>query len=292
MTNAFTATGNPRSLLLAAAGAIIGLVIAGFGLFTAEGTRSSVVPADSVALVNQVPILRSDYDAQLRSLYDVSQTQATPAQRRKTIEDMIREELYVQRGVELGLPTYETEVRAALVSAAEAQAAQDALTSEPTPQDLAAFYRTHLARFATPGSMELHEFVPNSKSAADAAQAVAALRGGTALAAVVARYGLVSTGRVDDGEEFYFAARIHLGDAAFAVARTLADGAAGGPVATPLGPVVLVMVRNHPPVAQSFAEAKPRVIDDYTTDNVAKLTKANDRFLRKRAEILIAPDLR
>jgi hypothetical protein len=46
-----------RSLILCAAGALIGLGIAGLGLFTAQGTRTASVPAEDVALVNQVPIL-------------------------------------------------------------------------------------------------------------------------------------------------------------------------------------------------------------------------------------------
>ena len=43
-----------RSLMLCAAGAVLGLVIAGFGLFTAHGTRTAGVPAEDVALVNGV----------------------------------------------------------------------------------------------------------------------------------------------------------------------------------------------------------------------------------------------
>ena len=39
-----------RSMLLAAAGAIIGLTLAGYGLFTAQGTRTAAVPAEDAAL--------------------------------------------------------------------------------------------------------------------------------------------------------------------------------------------------------------------------------------------------
>ena len=57
-----------RSLILCALGAILGLAIAGLGLFTARGTRTAAVPAEDAALVNQVPILMSDYVQQLRAL--------------------------------------------------------------------------------------------------------------------------------------------------------------------------------------------------------------------------------
>ena len=54
-----------RSMLLAAAASLIGLAIAGYGLFTAQGTRTAAVPAEDAALVNNVPILRADLIAQI-----------------------------------------------------------------------------------------------------------------------------------------------------------------------------------------------------------------------------------
>jgi len=55
-----------RSLILLAIGAVIGLGIAGFGLFTAKGTTSHAVPPEAAALVNQQPLLISDYVTQLQ----------------------------------------------------------------------------------------------------------------------------------------------------------------------------------------------------------------------------------
>ena len=283
--------GTRRSLVLCAVGALLGLLIAGFGLFTARGTRMAGMPPEDVAIVNQIPILRSDFDQQLRSLDDVSPSEATPAQRRKVLDDMIREELYIQRGVELGLPTDDTETRTALLTATESLVAQNALASVPTDAELRAFYRAHVDRYATTGTMELKALVPASRKMEDAAAAVAALRKGAPLAAVTQHSHLVSTGKVDDGEEFYFAARIHLGDDAFAAARRMHAGDVAGPIAGPDGPVILVMHSHRRPVAQPFDVAKSRVADDLIADKMAQLTKANDRFLRKRADVRIAGDL-
>ena len=47
-----TQAGVRRTLLMAAAGTIVGLAIAGFGLFTAKGTSTLMVPPEDVALVN------------------------------------------------------------------------------------------------------------------------------------------------------------------------------------------------------------------------------------------------
>src|ERR1700735_4042136 len=86
-----------RALVLMAFGAVAGLVLAAIGLFTAKGTSTLVVPPEDVALVNQQPIVPSDYVAQLRTLYDTDLTHATPEQRKSVLDDMIREELFVQR---------------------------------------------------------------------------------------------------------------------------------------------------------------------------------------------------
>ena len=111
-----------RSLTLCAVAAVLGLAIAGVGLFNARGTRIAGVPPEDAAVVNRSPILLSDYVAQLQALYNVSPSQATPAQKRATLNSMIREELYVQRGIELGLQNDFMEVRNSLVSAVEAPA--------------------------------------------------------------------------------------------------------------------------------------------------------------------------
>ena len=281
-----------RSLLLAAAGALLGLVIAGFGLFTAQGTRTATVPPEDVAVVNGVPILRIDFIAQLRALDDISLAQATRAQKSAVLHDMIAEELAVQRGAELGMATDDTDTRSALVAAMRGQLATDVLATVPTDKDLRDYYAAHRQRYASEGRMTLHWFLLPTGTGARATAAVAALRAGRPLDQVIASHGLRSTGKVDDGEEYYFAAALHLGPRLFAVARALKDGQASDPVAGPEGISILVMAHNQPPVGQAFDEALDRVREDYARDRLASVEAANARFLRGRADVLIAPDLR
>ena len=72
-----------RSFVLMGSGALAGLLMAGYSLFTARGTSTLVVPPEDVALVNQQPISRSDYLQQLQTLYGVDLRHATVTQRRK-----------------------------------------------------------------------------------------------------------------------------------------------------------------------------------------------------------------
>lgn len=275
-----------RSILLAALGALIGLAIAGYGLFTAQGTRTAAVPAEDAALVNNIPILRADLIAQVAALYNVPFSQASQAQKQRVLDDMIREELYVQRGVEMGLPNDDIDVRQALVQATEGQITQDAMTSKPSDAELAQWYAAHRAKYASEGLMTLHEWlVPNGK---DARRIIAALRSGASPSSL----GLKTTGRVDDGEEFYFAAEEHLGKGSFAVARTLKDGEFSEPIPASDGLHILHMVENKLPVATPYAEVRDQVLADFLADKVARLQAGNQRFLKKRADIKIASDLK
>ena len=274
-----------RSLLLAAIGASLGLGIAGYGLFTAQGTRTASVPAEDAALVNNVPLLRADMIAQVRALYTVPYAQATRAQKQRVLDDMIREELYVQRGVEMGLTNDDIDVRQALVQATEGQIAQDATTAKPAEDELQHWYGTHRAKYASEGIMTLHEWlVPRGT---DAASAVAALRRGASPGSLNLR----TTGRVDDGEEFYFAAEEHLGKPIFTVAQRLPNGAVSDPIPATDGIHILQMIRNIPPVATPYSQARDQVLRDFLADKVARLQEGNKRFLKKRADIKIAADL-
>ena len=279
---------NPRrSLFLCALGAAIGLIIAGFGLFTAKGTRTARVPAEDVAVVNGTPILLSDYIAQLGALYDVSLSAATIPQRRKILSDMIREELFVQRGVELGLQSDTVEVREALVGAVEAQAATDATMAAPTDAELVAYYAAQRADFADEGVMALTDYRwPATTARSTIAAAAAALRAGRPADPAVAA--LPRTATMADGDEYYFAAKLHLGDTLFAVARGLHTGEVSAPVALPDGIHLLVMAKNVPPVAPPFPAVRDKILAAFRAAEAKSLTAANGRFLRKRADIQIA----
>ncbi len=93
------------------------------------------------------------------------------------------------------------------------------------------------------------------------------------------------------GAEFYFAAKIHLGEDLFAVARLLPNGGVSKPIPAPDGVHVLAMIRNEPPAPRTFAAVRARVLDDYRRDAVARLQAQESAFLRERANILLAPDL-
>jgi hypothetical protein len=280
-----------RSLVLMAVGAIVGLLLAGYALFTAKGTSTLSVPAEDVALVNQQPISRVDFIAQLRTLYDVDLRHATREQRQRVLDDMIREELFVQRGKELDVASTDPEVRSAMVNAVELEIASDVITAQPTREQLQAYYESHRARYAREGLIVVRDFVFPVAHPQAAQQAADAMRAGGPTPELLARYGAHDSGKVGD-EEFYFAARIHLGDRLFEAAVQLSDGQVSAPIEQPDGIHVLYVVHNAHPVPLEFAGAYDQVLHDYRNDGINGLRRQDATFLRKRANILISDDVK
>jgi parvulin-like peptidyl-prolyl isomerase len=279
-----------RSFFLGVCGALIGLLLAGYALFTARGTSTLRVPAEDVALVNQQPISRSDYLLQLQSLYSVEFSHATQEQRQKVLNDMIREELFVQRGKELDVASTDPDVRNALVNAVELEIASDAITSQPTEAALRSYYQAHPERYASEGIMTVEDYVFPANGAA-VSQAIDALKVQAPTPDLIARFGGKSSGKAGD-EEFYFAAKIHLGDRLFEAARGLPQGGVSDPIEVQDGTHVLYMQKNVKPALQDFATARVQVLSDYRNERIRRLTTGDEAFLRKRANIRIADDLR
>ena len=278
-----------RSFLFMGAGAIAGLILAGYALFTAKGTSTLSVPPEDVALVNQQPVSRVDYLAQLQAVYSVDLAHATEQQKQKVLNDMIREEVFVQRGKELDVASIDPDVRGAMVSAVEQMAAADAISALPSDAKLRAYYDAHQDRYAREGRMTAVDYV--FPTADDAVQAVQAMKSGASAGDAATRFHGRDSGKLN-GEEFYFAAKIHLGDALFGAARSLSDNGVSAPIPADDGVHVLAMSRNIAPLPIDFAAAREQVLSDYRNDAIKRVTSDDEVFLRKRANVLVARDLR
>src|SRR6266478_2016941 len=163
-----------RSMVVLALGALLGLAIAGYGLFTAKGTRSRSVPPEDLALVNNRPILRSDFMTQVQTEFATPFAESTPEQRAKVLQDMVAEELQVQRGLEIDLPSFDPDVRNALVAGVELEVTADVLAQQPAPEELRAYYEHHKDKYSTEGVMQLRDLLVKSDASPPGAAAHAA----------------------------------------------------------------------------------------------------------------------
>jgi hypothetical protein len=285
-----------RSLILFGAGALCALALASSGLFARLGPAVQHVPPEAAALVNRRPILRADVIARTEAETAKTFGEATAAERAKVLAEMIREELFVQRGLELDVPGSDPETREALVEAVERRAFAEATANVPTDAQLERYYQDNRARYASEGVMTLHNLLlPSASPGAMAAarQAADALRAGTPLPAAVTAFGLQDV--VPEHatlEQFYFSERVHLGDALFAVASKLNDGQVSEPIVAPDGVHILQMLRNVRPTPLPFDRVCGQVLNDYVAAAKQRLEDAEARMLRNKADILIADDLR
>jgi parvulin-like peptidyl-prolyl isomerase len=287
---------NPaRSMLLFGIGSLAGLAIAGYSLFTAQGTATRIVPPEDLALVNQRPILRSDFITQLENETGTTFDQATRADKLKVLDEMVREELLVQRGLELDFAETDQDARNALVSAVNQQVVAEVTTSQPTEAQLQEYYAQHKEKYATEGTLTARDLVlPKVTGVAveqamgKARDAASALRSDMPIEQVMQRYGL--TEATQYGEDFYFAARIHLGDALFEKVAMLRAGAVSDPFVSADGIHVVKLLANTPPVPLTFERSRQQVLTDYKTAAQTRLVEATLKFLRDRSKILIASD--
>lgn len=290
-----------RSLVFLGTGAVLGIALAGYGLFTAKGTRTHIFPPEAVALVNQRQVLRSDFMTQIQTEFGVPFAETTAAQRNKVLEDMINEELTVQRGLEIDLPSYDPDVRSALVAGVELEVTADVLAQQPTMEELEQYYQAHKEKYSSEGVMQLRDLVVKSganvkEALAAAKEAVSSMRGGASVSEAMARFGLKDSGKLMDGhhvdtdEIFQFAVRAKLGNTLFDAVLALQGGQISEPVPDADGVHVIVMVAHRFPVMQDFDQARDRVWKDFIRDAQAKVVNANIQFLRSRADIVLAPE--
>jgi PPIC-type PPIASE domain len=284
-----------RSMVCFGIASLIGLGIAGFGLFTAKGTTTHVVPPENVALINQRPILRTDFIAQAEAELGKTFSEATTEERLKILDEMIREELFVQRGLELDFPGTDPDTRSALVAAVEQQVVADVTTHQPAEADLQKYFEDNRGNYATEGTMVLHNLVLPKASGLDAtatvAKAAAALRGGATLAETEKSFGLQEVvPEHAGGEQFYFAQKIHLGEAVYERALALNDGDVSEPVATADGVHIVQMVKHVKPLPLTFERVRSQVLNDFVMSEKKRLEDADLRYLHDKADIQIADD--
>jgi hypothetical protein len=177
------------------------------------------------------------------------------------------------------------------VNAVELEISENAITAQPSEAALRQFYATHQDRYVSEGIMRVKDWVFPSTAPPELPGAPTALKSAIHDPQALARLNGRDSGRTKD-DEFYFAAKIHLGDQLFAVARDLPDGAISAPLRMADGIHILDMEKNKRPVPFAFAAARTQVLSDYRNQAVERSKVSGESFLRKRANVLIADDLR
>jgi hypothetical protein len=288
-----------RPIVLGLLGAVAGLGLAVVGVFHPAPRDSSALPPGDVALVNQQPILMSDFINETQSATGGDFSEATPAERAKVLRSMIDQELLVQRALALNLPEEDTDVRASLVDGVNSEISAGVLANPPSEDAIRAYFAAHQGAYTTSGVMNLTDLVlhvggyentdqSTDQALADAAQAIYELRSGAAVGDVAQHFSMADSGKVS-GDTLDFAAQIHLGPKLFAAAQKLTDGQVSDPIADADGVHVLVMHHRQQPIAADFDSVRNNVYNDYIKAEEAGQQQANLKYLRSSAQIMLAP---
>ena len=292
-----------RPITLAFVAAFAGLAVAGAGLLHPAAKDMTTVPPGAVALVNQKPILMSDFMAETEMVAGVPYDEASPAERAEVLHRMIDEELLVQRSLALDLPEQDVDVRNALIDGVTAQVNLETAATRPSDDQLRAYFNANRGAYANQGSMNITDLVLHvggyenadqtvDQAMSDAAQAVYELRSGDTMDHVKQHFGFVDSGKLAAGDQWDFAARIHLGPKLYATAEKLSDGQVSDPVADSDGVHVLVMQHRQAPVFTDFDTVRNNVFSDFTNKQKAKAKQENIDFLRSSAQIIVLPGQR
>jgi len=278
-----------------AAAALLGLLIALIGATPRD--RDVLSEAGAIAKINDRHIDRTEFAAAYQALLADKNKAPTQGDKALVLDRLIEEELLVQRGIEIGLLDGDATVRKAVAMAVIefvlAQQGSDALSERA----LKNFYEDNKQRFAPASRLQVAQiFVPYAEDSDKQAEIALlddirqALRRGDDFQAVAAGYGteilpplprvMLTPAKMKD----------YLGPDLTAAAARLPKGSISDALAGPTGWHFLKIIRNQQGRAPAFETIRPQIIDAMRRANDDEALRDYLDWLRKRADIVLAPD--
>jgi len=152
-----------RARIGLAAGALVGILLAAAGVFAPSPSLAGRLGSDAIAWVNDKAISAEDFASRLQQAASDNRNELTDEDRARVVNQLIDEELLVQRGVEIGLADSDQTVRKA-ISAAMIQLiiATESSSEQPSEDDLRAFFEDHYG----PHNLFLFEVIRDQVEAA------------------------------------------------------------------------------------------------------------------------------
>lgn len=252
-------------------GAVAGLAIAAIGIIKRE---DPALPGNAVALVNDTIITRE----QVERIASRSETAVDAGM----IEQMIDEELLLQRGIELGMTRTDGAVRTAIINSLVASVTAEADAANPADDDLQEYLSRNADRFSYVARIEIDAWQTEDESLAQ--QFATRLRTDAAAAAGA---GIEKRRDIPQGlldiEEF----RDLLGPGISASAAGMPSGSIA--VFARRGRWVVVRVLAVESAAiTDLASIRNRVLLEYRRDMADRQLRDYLRGLRERADVQIA----
>ena len=144
------------------AGALAGLLAAGYGILR-QADSGDVLPANAVARVNDQVISRDSYDRALARLVTYG---AADEEQGLLLQQLVENELLVQRALELGMVRSDTAVRNAMVDSLVASITAEADSASPTDEELERYLAGNAERFSFVASLSVVAWQTDDESTA------------------------------------------------------------------------------------------------------------------------------
>ncbi|MCK6554531.1 peptidylprolyl isomerase [Candidatus Binatia bacterium] len=287
-----------RPLLVLAAGAAAGMIMAAWGLIGPGASGGTALPAGIVARVNGVSIAAADYERVLAALAQDRRNQLQPGDRTLVLNRLIDEELLVQRGLDLGFAQHDGKVRKDLSTAVIDSVVAEYADLQPGDDELEAYYRTHLDFFTRPGRLRLRQVWVRTPPGADtaalqarASEAARRLRAGEDFASVRATLGDAEISPVPD-------TLLPVGKLSDYLGPTVVRSVLGQPAGTITEPTrsgtgfhVLEVIEVEQDSAPPFAEIKSQVANEMRRREAESALRRYLDDLRERADVAVVETL-
>lgn len=281
---------------LLAFGVGLGVTLVGYGLIRGERPGMSVrgpeTIGDTLAMVNGVPIGAERFERMVATLeLDRRGQKFDAVQRRWLLDQLIADELLLQRAIELGLARDDPLAHRRLVAALVESITTGASDVTPDDEALRRFYAEHPQYFRRGARLELTRiFVRvdggNEAEARRRAEAARArLRAGEPADRVRAALGNEPVSPLPPDLLPAEAIREYLGPTAARVTQDLEPGAVSDPVRVGGGYEVMRVDRKEPGGAAPFDTVRDSVLAEYRRSAGAAALKQHIEELRAAAEV-------
>ena len=267
-----------------AAGVIVGLGLALVGLVD-EPMSAVGLPPGAVAVVDGHVLAADDLEQAVAALDADRRTPADAAERRRLLDRLIDEELLLQHAIDLDLVRRDPRVRGQLVSGVIEAVVAESEATEPTEEDLRAFYADQRGYFVRPGRLRVrrHRMPGGGEAARVRAEEVAqALREGRVPAAAAE-----AAIPVPDALLPLAKLRQYLGPTLTAAADRLETGATSQPILHAGAWNVLQVVEREPDATPPFEEVRDAVAAEARRRRGEEALRRYLDDLRERAVVVM-----
>jgi parvulin-like peptidyl-prolyl isomerase len=260
------------SLRLLAAGVGLGAVLVGFNLFAIAPSNPSELSPGVAALVNGQAISMEEYGRVIASYEADHREPTTAADRARLLDRLVEEELLVQRGIAVDLPTHDESVRSVLVQSMIASTLAEAQALEPEERDLLAYYQANQAFFTLAPQLHVRAYRFSSFIDAQAAK--------TDMSQLPTPDRLVPDGLLPS-----LKLREYLGPTVLQKTLELNPGDISQPIDGPSGILLIELVDKLPGSVAAYEDIKIQVASAYQTARDEKALRETIDRLKKEADI-------